>query len=83
MFGERAGRVGFTRTFHRPTNLEPGCEVQLVFEGLGGKAQISLNGQKIQGIGDDYRCGVSLHIDVTDRLELHNELQVEIEFDPA
>jgi len=43
IFAEHSGRVRLTRTFHRPTNLEPTEIVELVFEQWPGAWVISLN----------------------------------------
>ena len=83
LFGEVAGRVRFSRTFHRPTNLEPGSRVHLVFEGLGGAAEISLNGRKIGESANGTAAEDSLRIEVTERLNPHNELQVDVQYDPT
>ena len=38
LLGDVEGCVRFQRTFHCPTNLSEASRVDLVFEGIGGKA---------------------------------------------
>lgn len=52
IFGDYAGRVRLTRTFHRPTNLEPSEIVELVFEHWPGAWLIGLNQQPLAEFRD-------------------------------
>ncbi len=83
LFGETPGRARFSRTFHRPTNLEPESRVHLIFEGIGGEAEISLNGQRIGESPSETAGEAPVRIEITNRLTPHNELQVDVQFDPA
>jgi len=58
----------YRRRFGRPTNLDPGERVLLVFEQLVEGAQIALNGQPLEG----------LVTDITERLEANNEITVRV-----
>jgi len=80
IFGNATGRVCFSRNFNCPSNLEPSTRLDLVFEGLGGEAEIFLNGQKLEPDADrsPVRCPI------TGLLEpAQNQIRVEIQFDPS
>ena len=80
VFGGRAGRARFTRRFGRPTNLGPDEQVLLVFEDVGGRSTIELNGDRL---GEIQAGQARVAFDVTDRLQDNNRLTVEMVFAPA
>lgn len=77
LFGTESGQVCFRRKFNRPTNLEPGTDVNLVFEGVGGTATVKLNGQSLESQTKSHRYRITEH------LAPSNELQVDLQFDPT
>jgi hypothetical protein len=79
LFGDTAGTARFRRRFHRPTNLDPDERVFLVFDGIGGRAEIRLNGRQFSSI-DAAACPAGF--DVTALLAPRNELTVDVVFDP-
>lgn len=76
--GDFRGRTLFTRTFNRPTNLEPQERVNLVFEGVSGQALVTLNGKSV---GEIVNATEPVRFDITEVLELHNRLQIEMRWD--
>ncbi len=82
LFEDQAGLVRFCRKFHRPTNLEPGNVVSLVFEGVSGEATFRLNGQELGTVSATESTEFPLRFPITKWLEPSNELQVDLEFDP-
>lgn len=78
LFGETAGRVRFQRTFHCPTNLAEASRVDLVFEGLGGEASVTLNGQELCESASEN----PLRFAITEFLCPTNILQVDVHFQP-
>lgn len=87
IFGNRSGRVQFSRRFHRPTGLEPGDVVRIVFDGIGGAATIGLNGEPLiswhEHETSQTRKTDALACDITSLLQPANQLVVELEFDPG
>jgi hypothetical protein len=87
IFGDRGGRGRFSRRFHRPTGLEPGDVVRIVFAGIGGAATIGLNGEPLiprrEGTTSPTPEPDSLACDVSLLLQPANRLVVEVEFDPG
>jgi beta-galactosidase/beta-glucuronidase len=79
LFGDEAGTVEFRRKFNQPTNLEPHEHVWVVFDGILGAAQARLNGQRLGRIADNV---TTAEFEITPHLRLHNELVVELTFDP-
>lgn len=78
LFGAVSGRTRFRRRFHCPTNLDSHEHVFVVFDGIGGTAEISVNGNQLGTVADGpQREG----FDITDLLQPANELFVEITFD--
>jgi hypothetical protein len=77
-FGSRGGKVSFSRRFHRPTNLEPHEQVLIILTGVGGSGTIRLNGDSLL----EFRAVDSVGVDVTNKLEAFNLLEVEIEHEP-
>jgi len=78
VFGDASGQVRFRRRFHRPTNLEPHEQVFLVFDGVGGTAQLALNDQPI---GRIFPPEHAAEYDVTRKLAEANVLVVDVAFD--
>ena len=72
------GRVRYTRKFNRPTNLDPHERVWLTFDGVDHRASVTLNGTRL---GQLAGCARSARFDVTDLLELHNTLVVDVTLD--
>lgn len=78
LFGAVPGRARLRRRFHRPTNLDPHEHVFIVFDGIGGTAEISVNGHHLGTVADGpERQG----FDITSLLQPANDLFVEITFD--
>lgn len=75
IFGERTGTVVFRRRFGRPTNLEPHERVFVAFDGIGGSAQITVNGKHFGAVTNNSETA---RFDVTDILEASNLLEVEL-----
>ena len=73
---EPAGEgVRWRRPFNRPTGLGPAQRVWLVLEGLAVAGTAALNGEALGRLDRDRpEC----RFDVTDRLQVHNELVVEL-----
>lgn len=78
VFGVRGGRVAFSRRFHRPTNLDPHEQVLIVLTGVGGNGTIRLNGDFLL----EFRAVDSAEVDVTNKLQAFNLLEIEIEYQP-
>lgn len=79
LFGDAAGAAVFQRRFNRPTGLTPGHRVRIEFRDVWGLAGVQVNDRSLP-IGAA-RDGVQT-VDVTDWLQAHNVLSVEIRFDP-
>lgn len=80
LFGDVAGRARFERRFNRPTGLSTAHRVSIVLEEVAGRVQVALNGEALSAASDPRGRQV---FDVTPRLQPHNQLMVELEFDPA
>ena len=78
IFGSRGVKVAFSRRFHRPTNLESHEQVLVVLTGVGGSGTIRLNGSSLL----EFRALDSVEVDVTNKLEAFNLLEVEVEHQP-
>ena len=74
-FGTMSGRVVFRRRFQRPTNLDSNERVHIAFDGIGGRADVSVNGETLGSLAN-YAETVSF--DMTDVLEHSNELTVDL-----
>ncbi|MCA9070213.1 MAG: hypothetical protein KDA84_14870 [Planctomycetaceae bacterium] len=83
LFGTEPGQVRFLRKFNRPTNLDQGSHVDVVFEGVGGFAKFAINGQSLEPLPTDGSDVNSIRCRITDDLEPSNELQVDLHFDPS
>lgn len=79
LFGPTAGVARFARSFQAPTNLDADERVWLSFAGLGGEGQISLNSHVLQDVTAQ---SSSLAVDITERLQQRNRLEIELRFDP-
>ncbi len=75
LFGHQSGTAQFERRFQQPTNLESHERVAIVFDGIGGTGNVSLNHQPLGEIetSDQMQC-----FDITDCLQPSNLLTVEI-----
>jgi beta-galactosidase/beta-glucuronidase len=80
LFGTEAGRVEFRRKFNMPTNLEAHEHVWIVFDGIGGEAAVSVNREPLGHIAVDQS---KVEFEITPFLNVHNELCVDLNFDPA
>ena len=80
LFAGRAGRVCLTRKFHRPTNLGPNEQVDLVFEQWPGVWVVSLN-QHCVGELRDASAESPERITITASLESTNELAAETQIE--
>jgi hypothetical protein len=78
LFASHSGRVRLSRTFHRPTNLQPTDVVELVFDQWPGAWAVSLNQEPI-GKFRDASAGAPTRIAVTRFLQPTNVLAVESE----
>ena len=76
--GDFNGRARFSRRFNSPTNLEPREQVDLVLDGIGGTAKIRLNQVEVGSIQPPDQTG---RFDITNRLSLHNVLEIDVEWD--
>lgn len=80
IFGSAAGRVRFSRRFHRPTNLTADDRVKISFDGVGGAATVSMNDHPLGGVQNNTS---TVSFDVTELLGPSNMLVVEVSFVPA
>lgn len=74
-FGEVSGRVVFRRRFQRPTNLDDNERVHIAFDGIGGRADIAVNGQSLGNVENNSE---TVSFDMTSLLEKSNELTVDL-----
>lgn len=79
-WGRVTGRVRFRRRFQKPTNLDEHERVHIAFDGLGGRAAVSLNGEPLAELCD---VASTQTIDVTDRIGPSNVLSLELTRDAA
>ncbi|HUG94317.1 MAG TPA: hypothetical protein VML55_26035 [Planctomycetaceae bacterium] len=80
LFGDAAGTARFRRRFNRPTNLDPQERVFIVFDGIGGQANVSLNARCVGTVAE---AAPAAEFDVTAVLESRNVLIVDVAFNPA
>jgi hypothetical protein len=80
LFGPVAGRAVFRRRFHSPTNLEPDDRVWLVFDGVGGRGTVAVNGEMVGELTSSDR---PQRFEMIARLEPFNEAVVELCIGPA
>lgn len=80
LFGGCQGRVCLIRTFHQPTNLGPGDEVDLVFEQWPGRWNVTLN-QRPLGQFEDAAAVSPVRMTITALLQPTNVLAVETRFE--
>jgi hypothetical protein len=81
ILGDSSGRMRLTRTFHRPTNLDPTEVVELVFAHWPGAWVISLNQQPLAEFRDA-SAESPRRIAVTQLLQPTNTLSVETSLAP-
>lgn len=73
--GAFRGTVEFRRPFNCPTNLSAKERVDLVLDGVGGDADVKINGVYLGDIPNSTGRG---RFDVTRYLRLHNEIRVTV-----
>lgn len=74
-FGNVSGRILFRRRFQKPTNLDETEQVHIAFDGIGGRADIAVNGQALGSLTNNPK---TVSFDMTKLLETSNELTVEL-----
>ncbi|MFO1095994.1 MAG: hypothetical protein U0992_22210 [Planctomycetaceae bacterium] len=80
VFGDVAGTAVFQRRFNRPTGLTAGHRVRIQLHGVTELIAVRLNDRpRPVELGTDGTASV----DLTDGLQPHNVLSVEIRFDPC
>lgn len=77
LFGNRSGRVQFSRVFHQPSNLDANEQVYVVFDGVGGDVVVSVNGVNL---GSKSNPSAPFGFDVTPLLRPTNKLVATIDF---
>jgi hypothetical protein len=75
VLGEFRGTVEFRRPFNRPTNLSGGDRVDLVLAGVGGMADVRVNGVHVGGVLASETQG---RFDITSHLRPHNEIRIQV-----
>ncbi len=80
IFGEDAGRAEFRRKFNQPTNLEAHERVWIVFDGIGGRGLVRINGDDLGPIDS---AALTAEFEITQQLSLHNELTIELAVESA
>ncbi|MBX3437252.1 MAG: hypothetical protein KF861_07175 [Planctomycetaceae bacterium] len=84
LFGERSGTARFSRRFQRPTNLDDDERIVVTLCGVRCAVNASLNGSSLspltRPLGDPAckPCEDSQSFDITDRLVLSNQLQLDL-----
>ena len=74
-FGNMSGRVIFRRRFQRPTNLDSNERVHIAFDGIGGRADVAVNGKTLGSLSNNSE---TVSFDMTEVLEHSNELSVDL-----
>lgn len=74
------GRVGYSRRFNRPTNLEPHDRVWLVVEGVDARGRVALDGHGL-GMIDGY--ALPAEWDITAFLQPSGVIMIEVELPPT
>lgn len=74
-FGNMSGRVVFRRRFQKPTNLDSNERVHIAFDGIGGRADVSVNGTTLGSLSNNSE---TVSFDMTEVLEHSNELTVDL-----
>ncbi len=74
-FGNMSGRVIFRRRFQKPTNLDSNERVHIAFDGIGGRAEVSVNGKTLGSLSNNSE---TVSFDMTEALEQSNELAVDL-----
>ena len=75
VFGNVSGRILFRRRFQKPTNLDDNEQVHIAFDGIGGRAEVAVNGQALGSLSNNQE---TVSFDMTKLLETSNELTVEL-----
>jgi hypothetical protein len=79
LFGSAAGTAVFERRFNRPTGLTDGHRVRVLFRDVAGLRRVQLNGESL---AVDQVAGAVQAVDLTEHMQPHNLLTVEVAFDP-
>lgn len=79
IFRNARGSVRFSRSFHRPTNLERHEHVFLVFEGVGGFRELSFNENDITTKSMEL-SPAKREVEITDLLRPFNKIEIVIEW---
>lgn len=80
LFGQSAGTALFRRRFHCPTHLDENERVEIVFDGVGGRGGVWLNGTELGRLVSADR---PQRFDITPLLKPFNELAVQLHYDGA
>ncbi len=78
LFGEVSGRARFRRRFHKPTHLETSEQVVLIFEQLGGNANVKLNNKRLGSIPNSEQTA---EFDISRLMEPMNQIELELTVD--
>jgi beta-galactosidase/beta-glucuronidase len=73
--GEFRGTVEFRRPFNRPTNLSRDDRIDLVLAGVGGMAEVRVNGVHVGSVLAGETQG---RFDITGHLRPHNEIRIQV-----
>ncbi|NQV28093.1 MAG: hypothetical protein HQ518_27390 [Rhodopirellula sp.] len=79
-FGNVSGTIRLSRRFQRPTNLDDNERVHIAFDGIGGQAEVSVNGQNLGSLADTTE---TVSFDISPQLLPSNELSVELRYSPS
>jgi hypothetical protein len=80
LFGEQSGCARFVRRFNRPTNLDHE-RVCVALADVSGRVTLRVNGSPVEAVP---AASSSVRtFDITGRLKPHNELEIEVHFDPS
>jgi hypothetical protein len=74
------GRVGYSRRFNRPTNLEPYDRVWLVVEGVDARGRVALDGH---GLGTIDGYALPAEWDITEFLQPSGVIHIDVELPPT
>jgi hypothetical protein len=80
LFGPIAGTAVFERRFNRPTGLSDGHRVRIVLRDVSGLQHVVLNDAPLAVENADES---SQFVEITQRMESHNRLTIQLQFDPA
>jgi hypothetical protein len=80
LFGHVAGTAVFERRFNRPTGLTEEHRVRIVLRDVAGLHQVALNDAPLP---IENGADGSQIVEITRRMESHNRLTIELQFDPV